>query len=62
MPPFGGNEGDGDDDERDPRRRLMGIASAALAWPPGQFWNATPHEFWASYEAWKLMNCAEQES
>lgn len=40
----------------------MGIASAALAWPPGQFWDATPHEFWASYEAWKLMNCAEQES
>ncbi|WP_423828594.1 phage tail assembly chaperone [Sphingomonas paucimobilis] len=61
MPPLGGSEGDGDDDPRDPRRRLAGIASAALGWPPAQFWKSTPHEFWAAFEVWKSMNVSSEE-
>lgn len=41
---------------------MMGFASAALGWEPGQFWNSTPHEYWAAFEAWKLMNCTQPES
>ena len=36
----------------------MGIAAAALGWRPAEFWDATPHEFWAGLEVWREMNGA----
>ncbi|WP_420852805.1 phage tail assembly chaperone [Sphingomonas panacis] len=61
MSPIGGTEGDGDDDDRDPRRRLAGIATSALGWTPATFWSSTPHEFWAAFEVWKSMNSPPEE-
>jgi hypothetical protein len=34
----------------------MGLACAAFHWTPAQFWAATPHEWWASYEIYREMN------
>ncbi|WP_425516690.1 phage tail assembly chaperone [Sphingobium phenoxybenzoativorans] len=61
MRRLGKSEDDGDDepDDRDPRRQLAGIASAALHWTPRQFWSSTPAEFWSAVEAWKKMNTAK---
>lgn len=28
----------------------MGMAAAMLHWTPPQFWQSTPHEFFAAYE------------
>lgn len=31
---------------------MMGLAAYAFHWTPGEFWQATPHEFFAAYEIW----------
>lgn len=38
----------------------MGLALAAFHWSPITFWNSTPHEFWAAYEAWQEMHRAPE--
>ena len=40
----------------------MGVAAAALGWTAAEFWASTPHEYWAGFEAWKMMNCSDEES
>lgn len=40
---------------------MMGFAAAALHWDPSRFWAATPHEYWAGYEAWRDMNTVEDD-
>lgn len=37
----------------------MGIAAAALHWPPATWWASTPHEFWAAMEGIEAMNRVE---
>lgn len=34
----------------------MGIACGVLGWTPKVFWRSTPHEFWATFEAWEEAN------
>lgn len=38
---------------------MMGFAVAGLHWRPGDFWSATPHEFWAAHESYVKMNKVE---
>src|SRR3546814_7549048 len=59
----GGSEaGDDEQDGSSPRRRLMGIAAAALGWRPNEYWGSTPHEFWAAFEGWEAMRSEEHTS
>ena len=34
----------------------MGLACAALGWPPAAFWAATAHELLAAFEAHREIN------
>lgn len=38
----------------------MGIAASALGWRPQEFWQSTPHEFWAAWTVWETMNCVKE--
>jgi hypothetical protein len=33
----------------------MGIALAAFGWTAQQYFDATPHEFFAAYETWQSL-------
>lgn len=35
---------------------MMGLAAYYLHWSPDQFWQATPHEFFAAYEVIEAAN------
>lgn len=35
---------------------MMGLAAAAFHWTPNTYWSSTRHEYFAAYEAWRLMN------
>jgi Phage tail assembly chaperone protein, TAC len=35
---------------------MMGLALLDLGWTPQQYWDSTPHEFWAAYEIILLRN------
>jgi len=37
------------------------MATGIIGWSPDQFWQATPHEFWAAWEAWRLANAAQDD-
>jgi hypothetical protein len=39
----------------------MGAAIVHLHWRPAEFWNATPHEFWAAYEEIERMKPPSQQ-
>ncbi|WP_366514783.1 phage tail assembly chaperone [Sphingomonas sp.] len=39
------------------RKRLQGLAGAALGWRPWEFWSSTPVEFFHAFEAWRQINC-----
>jgi len=34
----------------------MGLAQAALGWRPREFWDATPHEYWAAVEGYERFH------
>lgn len=36
----------------------MGVAAAALGWPPREFWRATPVEVWTAVKAYERMHSA----
>jgi hypothetical protein len=36
----------------------MGLACAGLGWMPGTYWDATPHELFATLEARREINKA----
>jgi hypothetical protein len=38
----------------------MGFVLAALGWTSRQFMDATNHEIFAAYEAWKSINCPKE--
>lgn len=40
----------------------MGLAAVAFHWSPETFWNATAHEFFAAYEAYREMNKPPEDS
>jgi len=35
---------------------MMGLALARYRWSADQFWQSTPHEFFAAFETFKAMN------
>lgn len=39
----------------------MGFAACAFHWTAQAFMRSTPHEYWAAYEMWRIMNPPPQE-